>query len=352
MAVQFRDYYKILGVDRNASADDIKAAHRKLARKYHPDLNKGGKGAEEKFKELQEAYEVLSDIDKRRQYNALGSNYQQGMEFQMPSDWSAQFGQGQGRPQGAEGLGGGFSDFFEILFGRGPGSARMSERVRPGAGGMGGGAAFARQGNDVETNLPITIEEAYNGHTKKIRIKLNATCSACQGSGAIAGSRCGACKGQGLAPNMRSLDVKIPPGIKNGTRMRLVGQGEPAGNGRGKNGDLYVKIQHQPHPVFKIRGANVYVDLPVAPWEAVLGGEVDVPTLSGPVKMKLPPGSQNGRKMRLRQRGMPSGDKRGDEIVRVEIVVPSDLTDRERHLFRQLRDISHFRPRVKDRSSH
>lgn len=354
MPVKFKDYYETLEIKRSATAEEIKAAYRKLARKFHPDLNKDNPAAEARFKEVQEAYEVLSDPGKRRQYDAIGSGYRQGMEFQMPSGFDRRAGTGAGATT-TDGFGsGGFSEFFEMLFGGG--RARTAQRAasaRGAASGMGAGVAPNR-GSDVETQLPISIEDAYTGVTRRVRIRINAACPACEGSGIVAGSRCGSCDGRGMLPQNRNVELKIPPGIKDGARLRLGGQGEPSPAPGGKSGDLFVKIQYQPHSVFTIKGRNVYVDLPVAPWEAVLGGEVDVPTLDGPVKMKLPPGSQNGVKMRLKSRGMPNpeGGAKGDEIVRIEILIPTEVSDRERHLFRQLRDVSHFRPRVRKRSSH
>ncbi|MFW5870328.1 MAG: DnaJ C-terminal domain-containing protein [Candidatus Sumerlaeota bacterium] len=356
MAVKFKDYYEILGVKRGASTDEIKSAYRKLARKYHPDLNKDDAAAEQRFKEVQEAYDVLSDPEKRSQYDTLGSNYREGMDFQMPHGFSTRTSgrstSGQG-PFGAEGGMNGFSEFFEMLFGGG-GFRRSSADMGDFAGmGGGRGRSSARpsgpsQGSDIETSLKISLEEAYQGATKKVALHVNSTCSACQGSGMIAGSRCGACDGRGVAPRQKNMEIKIPQGVKDGTRLRLTGQGEQPPTGRGKPGDLYVRIQIEHHPVFSVRGMNVHVEVPVAPWEAVLGGEIEVPTLGGQLKMKLPPGSQNGAKLRLKRRGMVSGDSAGDQIVHIKVVVPTDLTDRERHLFRQLRDISRFRPRVKN----
>jgi DnaJ-class molecular chaperone len=349
MAVKFKDYYEVLGVQRDATTDDIKSAHRKLARKYHPDLNKNDPSAEGKFKTLQEAYEVLSDPAKRRQYDALGANYHEGMEFRVPSGWNAR-SQARRGPSAEEFEGGGlggFSEFFEALFGGGGGG-----RMRPGNGGMRGSpfASAPAHGTDIETVLNVSLDEAYLGANKKVQIHVNSTCPACQGSGVIAGSRCGACEGRGLAPRLKNMEIRIPEGVKDGTRLRLAGQGEPSPAGD-EPGDMFVKIQIQPHPVFNLRGDNIHVEVPVAPWEAVLGGEVEVPTLGGPIKMKLPPGTQAGTKLRLKRRGMATGSERGDEIVHVKIVIPPDVTDRERHLFRQLRDISRFRPRVKDRTT-
>lgn len=364
MPVKFKDYYETLGVKRDASAEEIKSAYRKLARKYHPDLNKNDPKAEGKFKEMQEAYEVLSDVKKRKQYDTLGSSYQSGMDFQMPQDWSSYMGErGRAAASGGEAFGGGgesfggmggFSDFFEMLFG-GSGGARTrggANGPRAGARGGFGGGMHTRgpvRGSDVETTLSITLEDVYNGETKKVRFSVPGVCPACQGSGVVAGSRCGACDGRGETASVRTIEIRIPQGIKDGARIRLSGQGEGAPGGQA--GDMLVRVRIEPHPVFERVNNEIQVDLPVAPWEAVLGAEVEVPTLDGMVKMKLPPGTQNGSKLRLRQRGMKSDGTRGDEIVRIKIVVPTEVTDREKHLFRQLRDISHFRPRVKERGN-
>ena len=336
--VKFRDYYRILGKKRGASAEEIKAAYRRLARQYHPDLNQGDAQAEERFKEVQEAYDVLGDPKKRRQYDSLGANYQAGMEFRMPSDWRFAPG-GAAKPTEQPQAKGGFSEFFDMLFGGG----RARQRNQP--------APSNDRGADIETVLALTLEELHAGDAKTVRYHVNARCTACQGSGQMGGNACGACEGRGIAPLARTLEIRIPPTAHDGLRLRLAGQGHPPANGSGKAGNMHVRIQLQPHPIFQLKGRNIHVDLPVAPWEAVLGGEVEVPTLDGMVTMKLPPGSPTGMKMRLRERGLRTEANRGDEIVTVRVVVPQEVTDRERHLFRQLRDISHFRPRVKNRST-
>jgi len=333
--VKFKDYYLCLGMTRNASPDEIKSAYRRLARQFHPDLNPGDAAAEERFREIQEAYDVLGDPKKRRQYDSLGANYQAGMDFRMPADWGFRPPDDTG-PQATPR--GGFSDFFEMLFG-GP-RPRQRPQPNPASG----------RGNDIETVLSVTIEDVFAGASKKIRYHIQTRCTACQGRGKMADSPCSACEGRGVAPTLRTLEIKIPQTVQDGTRLRLAGQGHPPTNGSGQPGDMHVQIRFQPHPVFKPQGRNIHVELPVAPWEAVLGGEVEVPTLDGTVTMKLPPGSPAGMKMRLRDRGLRTENGRGDEIVTVIVVVPQEVTDRERHLFRQLRDISHFRPRVKNRN--
>lgn len=343
MPVKYKDYYQVLGVARNATQDEIKSQYRKMARKHHPDLNKNDKSAEGRFKEIQEAYEVLSDPKKRRQYDTLGANYREGMEFEMPSGWrSAGQASGAGGGLGGfEGLGG-FSEFFEALFG-GSGASRNRSRTSV--------PPHAHKGKDIETKLPISLEEAYRGALKRVRLHVPATCTACNGGGVVAGTRCGACGGSGHAPLLKNMELKIPAGIKSGARLRLAGQGEPPPMPGGEAGDLFAKIEIEPHPVFTLKGVNIHIELPVSPWEAVLGGEVEVPTLGGMIRMKLPPNSQSGAKMRLKNCGMPSPGGPGDEIVHIQVVVPTEVSDREKNLFRQLRDISHFRPRSKLRTT-
>ncbi len=343
MPVKYKDYYQVLGVARDATQDEIKSQYRKMARKYHPDLNKNDKSAEGHFKEIQEAYEVLSDPKKRRHYDTLGANYREGMEFEVPSGWRSA---GQQAPHGGgfggfEGLGG-FSEFFEALFGGN--AARSHPRAA-------GPQHRVHKGKDIETKLPISIEEAYRGVLKRVRLHVPATCTACNGGGVVAGTRCGACGGSGHAPILKNMELKIPAGIKSGARLRMAGQGEPAPMPGGEAGDLFAKIEIEPHPVFTLKGVNIHIELPVAPWEAVLGGEVDVPTLGGMIRMKLPPGSQSGAKMRLKSCGMPSPNGPGDEIVHIQVVVPTEVNDREKNLFRQLRDVSNFRPRSKLRTT-
>lgn len=340
MAVQFKDYYKILGVDTKAEMDIIKSAYRKLARKYHPDVNKGGV---EKFREIQEAYDVLCDPAKRRQYDQVGAGYQAGMEFKVPGNFRP--------PPRKEPPRSGFSEFFETLFGgrnaakqeaRSTNSRSASPNSQPGKPG--------RPKGDVESEMKISLEEAHRGTQKKIQINIKRICPDCKGSGKKGSEAlCPECRGQGARPQARSVEIKIAPGTRDGARLRLSGFGE-SGPGLDKPGDLYVRIAYLPHPIFRAEGAQIHVDLPVAPWEAVLGGEVEAPSLDGNVKMKLPPGTQNDVKLRLHQRGLKTENGRGDAIVHVKIVIPTEVTDRERHLFRQLRDVSHFRPRVRKRS--
>jgi DnaJ-class molecular chaperone len=304
MAVKYKDYYKILGVSRSATQDEIKATYRKLARKYHPDVNPGDKKAEEKFKEINEAYEVLSDSKKRELYDRLGPNWKAGTEFTPPPGWEnirIDFGDfGFGRP------GGGFSDFFETLFGdlrgRGQGATREAVWSTPGA--------------DVESEITLTLEEAHRGVTRHVTLS-----------------------------NGKSLEIKIPAGVREGSVIRLAGQGD-SGMAGGRPGDLYLRVRVQPHPVFEVSGDDILVEMPIAPWEAVLGMMIRVPTLNGAVEVTVPPGSQGGQKLRLREQGLNRRrGGRGDEYVRLKIVVPTNPTPAERRLFEQLARESRFNPR-------
>lgn len=317
MSVSYKDYYRLLGVDRGADDATIAEAYKKLARKYHPDLNPGDKSAEEKFKEVNEAYEVLKDPKKRQLYDQLGPNWEQGQQF-------------QGNPFGGQGGthftfngqnmdGSGFSDFFESLFGRG-GFGGFG-----GAGGAGGyegnpfGGSFRqapRRGRDVEAELVLTLEEVLAGGPKKVTLN---------GSSGV-----------------RSLSVNIPSGIREGAKLRLAGQGEPGPAGAG---DLFLKIRYLPHPYFKVDGDNLQCDVDVAPWEAVLGGRVRVHTLEGDVELNLPAGTGSGKKLRLRGRGLGPAGHRGDLYARVMVKVPSSLTPEERSLWEQLASRSSFKAR-------
>jgi len=314
MAVKFKDYYEVLGVPRGASEDEIRKTYRQLARKYHPDVNPNDKSAEEKFKEINEAYEVLSDADKRKRYDELGANWKSGADFTPPP------GARNGRvnfTDFADGFGGArsasdFSDFFESLFG-GRGSARSS-------------ADFRMPAQDIEAEISLTLEEAHRGVKRNITLQSSGT------------------------DRMKSTEVTIPPGVREGTVIRLAGQGEPGANG-GPPGDLYLHVRIEPHPLFETVGdADVQIEFPVAPWEAALGAKVTVPTLDGPVEMKIPAGTQGGKRLRLRGQGLPTRINqrrggRGDQYVKIKIVIPPKLTAKEKDLFEKLGAESHFDPR-------
>ena len=342
MAVQFRDYYEALGVNTNASEDEIKSAFRKQARKYHPDVNPGDKSAEEKFKEINEAYEVLSDPEKRKRYDTLGPNWKAGEEFRPPPGWQQEsrvdFGDMGDIFGGAGGMGGagagGFSDFFETLFGGG----RRAGRSRR------GGAGFSMRGRDIEAEIELTLEEAHRGGRRSISLQVMESCPDCRGTGTKDGKAvCSTCRGAGVVQRPKTLEVTIPPGVRDGSVIRLAGQGEPGANG-GPPGDLLLRVRLRPHRLFDLTGDNdVQVELPVAPWEAALGARVSVPTLEGPVEMTIPAGTQAGQRLRLRGQGLNRRDgRRGDQYAKLKIVNPPRLTSAERELFEKLRDASRF----------
>jgi curved DNA-binding protein len=340
MAVKFHDYYETLGVQRAATTDEIKKAYRKLARKYHPDVNPNDKSAEEKFKEISEAYEVLSDPEKRKRYDQLGASWKAGADFTPPPGWApwegvrVEYGD-LGDIFGAGGAGD-FSDFFETLFG----ARRASPRGAP------RGAPFAMRGRDVEAEVEISLEDAHRGATRAITIQATTSCPTCNGSGAVENKPCPTCRGAGVVRRPRTLDVSIPAGVRNGSVIRLAGQGEP-GMGGARAGDLLLRLRLKPHQLFSLTSeGDIQIDLPVAPWETALGARVNVPTLDGSVEMTIPAGAQGGQRLRLRGQGLNRrGGGRGDEYVRLKIVTPPKPTEREKELFEQLAAESRFDPR-------
>lgn len=308
-ATTFHDYYETLGVPRDATADQIQSAFRKQARKLHPDVSKEP-GAEEKFKQLNEAYEVLRDPEKRRKYDQLGQNWKNGQEFTPPPGWGDARGSGQGAGGGFDFSGGDFSDFFESLFG--------------GRGGAQGRSRGPRRGDDAEAEISISLEDAYHGATRTITLRR---------------------AGRGQDGRTDTLELRIPPGTTEGSVLRLAGQGGGGTEG-GPAGDLYVRVRLEPHPLFRVDGQNLETDAPVTPWEAALGAEVPVRTLDGTAHTKLPPGTSCGKRLRLRGQGLPDrSGKRGDLFARVRIDVPRTLTERERSLFEELKRASDFNPR-------
>lgn len=324
MAVKFRDYYEVLGVPRTATQEEIQRSYRKLARKFHPDVNKA-RDAEDKFKEINEAYEVLKDPEKRKKYDLLGENWKTGQEFRPPPGWDYHydFGRGGGQTEFQWGGGGGFSDFFEMLFG--------GQRAGYGRGGArrGGGPMWTQAGADQEATVQISVEDAFHGTTKSITLQTQGMTP----------------DGQ-LARQEKTYEVKIPVGIMSGQKIRLSGQGGE-GMGGGARGDLYLKIEIEPHPVYRLKDRDISLDLPVAPWEAVLGADIQLTTLSGQLTLKIPPGTQSGQKLRLRGKGMPNPKgTAGDLYVVIQIMVPKHPSRREQELFEELRKESTFNPRI------
>ena len=321
--MEFKDYYTTMGVARDATPEDIKRAHRKLARKYHPDVSKE-KDAEKRFKEVAEAYEVLKDPEKRTAYDQLGANWKAGQDFRPPPEWNA----------GAEHAGRGFerafgghadhSDFFESLFKQGFADAgdRGSRR-----------AGFSVRGEDRHAKIQIDLEDSYSGATRTLSLRVPEM----DEHGHV-------------VPREHQITFTIPKGIRAGQHIRLAGQGAP-GSGRpedgGGPGDLYLDVEFRPHALFRVDRHDVYLDLPVAPWEAALGAEVEAPTPTGQVEVKIPPGSATGRKLRLKARGLP-GSTPGDFYFVLQIVVPPADSDSDRSFYQGMAThFSAFNPRAK-----
>ncbi len=312
MAVKFKDYYQILGVERGAKEDEIKKAYRKLARKFHPDLNPNNKQAEEKFKEIQEAYEVLGDAEKRSKYDQLGANWKNGAEFTPPPNWEGFQGgfdlgdifsraRTQGGPTAESGSA--FSDFFETLFGG----------VGGGFGGAGTRPRSSRGRTDAETELFLPLEEMHHGVTKKVNLRIGNI--------------------------QKTIDIRIPPGARNDSRIRVPGAGA-------SGGDLYVRLRLDQHSKLVVNGDDTEGEVSITPAEAALGASVEVHTLDGPTEIRIPPGVSSGQRLRLRARGLNiRGGGRGDHFARLKIVLPKELTPEERKLYEELSRISRFNPR-------
>jgi DnaJ-class molecular chaperone len=309
----------------------MKQAYRRLARTYPPDVNPGDATAEEKFKEVREAYDVLSDPDKRQRYDQLGAHWKAGAAFTPPPGWEGgrvDLGDLFGGRRGP----GGVSDFLAMLFG-----ARRGARA---------GTGFAMRGQDVETTMDLSLEEAHRGTVRTLTLRTTAGCPTCGGTGGQEHRTCPTCRGTGTVARATTHEISIPAGVHEGTTLRLAGQGEH-GIGRAPAGDLLVHVRLRPHPLFRVLGeSDVQLELPVAPWEAALGATVRVPTLEGAVDMTIPAGTPGGRRLRLRGQGLRRRDGgRGDQYVRVTSVIPPTLTADERALFEKLAAASRFNPR-------
>lgn len=326
MPVEFKDYYQILGVPRDASDEEIKKAFRKLARRYHPDVAKDKKAAEEKFKEINEAHEVLGDPENRRKYDELGARWREGV--QPPPGWDGQAGRSPGGEETFEFRfdGTGFSDFFEQFFGRGGRFGGFGGFGRPETESS-GGTAFARRGRDIESDILVTLEEVLKGSERTVSLQ-----------------RTNPRTGQ---TTTQTLKVRIPAGVREGQAIRVAGMGEE-GIGQGGSGDLYLRVRLAAHPDFQVRGADLYYTLDVAPWEAVLGTKVIVPTLKGRVSVRIPPGTNNGQQLRLRGHGLPTGQlgQNGDLYVVINVQIPEQITHKERDLWKELSRVSKFNPRT------
>ena len=319
-----KDYYSILGVSRDASEKELKQAFRRLARKHHPDVNPGDKSAEAKFKEINEAYEVLSDKEKRKKYDQFGDQWQYADQFAAAGGRQAPF-------QGFD-----FSDFAKggttFHFGESDFGSLFDELLHR-------SRAQPRRGRDIEHPLEVTLEEAYHGTSRILSLEVKEPCNTCHGSGRIQKIPCSVCHGSGTVPRVKRLEVKIPPGVKTRSRVRIAGKGE-TGYG-GTNGDLYLIISVKPHRLFERRGDDLYVSAAVPLVKAVLGGEVLIPTPKGKLALKIPPETQNGKTFRLAGQGMPHLGKssRGSLIARVSVVLPTNLSPKEKELFEKLNQL-------------
>jgi len=316
--MQYKDYYKILGVAKGAGADDIKKAYRRLARKYHPDVSKEA-NAEARFKEIGEAYEVLKDSKKRSAYDQMGSGYQSGQEFRPPPGWGGFNQAGRGAPGGAgrASTGEGFSDFFESMFGGG-------------FNGLGGAArgGFSARGQDENAKILISIEDAFNGASRNLRLQVPELGP--QGR---------------TTTHTRTLQVKIPAGVMQGQKIRLSGQGGK-GRGGGASGDLLLEVDLQSHPLYSADGKDISLTLPISPWEAALGAKVPVPTLGGRVGLTVPKGTRSGQKMRLKGRGLPGRPHPGDLFVVFEIQNPKHLSAEQLTFYEHMAKDGEFNPRA------
>jgi len=340
--MDFKDYYKVLGVERKASADEIKKSYRKLARKYHPDINPGNDEAEAKFKEINEAYEVLSDDDKRTKYDRFGADYRHYEQAGGGSggfDWSQYQTPGGGRRVDFGGMGGSgnFSDFFETLFGNT--GARQTSGYGPG---MGGGVRSQR-GQDYEQPIDISLEEAFSGTSRQLRVETPQACQTCGGTGEVRNQLCPTCSGTGVSSSQtRTLTVKIPAGVDTGSRVRVSGEGGPGIKG-GPRGDLFLVVTVLPHPRFERTAADLKLRTPVDMFTLMLGGEVRVPLLSGKtLTLTIPADTPNGKTFRMRGQGMPKlgrSEERGDLFIVAEAQLPADLSPREQELVQELRAI-------------
>lgn len=342
MAAKIKDYYEVLGVKRGASDDEIKKAYRKLARKLHPDLNPGDKSAEDQFKQLQEAYDVLSEPEDRKLYDQYGDNWravksgagapppgweqsqrtagggQRGFDF---NDFD--FGSFRSAGAGAEGF-----DIFEELFGGARGRGRRGGR-----------------GRDVEAELELSLEEAHRGGRRALQMQTAEVCPTCNGTGVRDGKTCETCGGAGQVLRPKTIEVNIPAGVRDGSTVRLAGQGGTGSDGS-ESGDLYLRIRLRPHPVFSVKGDDLEVELSIAPWEAVLGAKIEAPTIDGKVELTIPSGANSGQRLRLRGQGLNKRNGgRGDEYVRLKVVVPKEVSAEERRLYEELQRVSRFKPR-------
>ena len=349
--VQFKDYYSILGVDRTADQKDIKKAFRRKARESHPDVNRDDPAAEANFKDINEAYEVLSDSEKRAMYDRYGADWQRyrdagfdatsgpepaasGGQTFTSGDFEQWFTGGSGgfTRTTRSGGSGGFSDFFNLLFGQDGARTRGFQQ-----------ATMPVRGQDLEVDVTVTLEEAYRGTSRRLTVRAPKVCDLCDGSGVVRGAMCPRCDGTGEVMEPRTLEVKIPAGVRTGSRIRISGQGGPGQHG-GAPGDVYLLVTVASDPRFERDGDNLRTTVEVPLYDAVLGGEARVPTMTGGVMLTIPSETQGGKTFRLRGKGMHRlgrPDQKGDLLVRAEVKIPTGLRDREKELFRELKALRH-----------
>jgi molecular chaperone DnaJ len=324
-----RNYYDTLGVPRSAGDKDIRKAYRRLARQHHPDVNPGDKSAEARFKEINAAYEVLSDTEKRRKYDRYGDQWQYADQIEQAQRQSAgrrSFGRGGSFDPGDVNLGGDLGDLFQGIF---RGFGRRPARQR---------------GRDVQQPVEVTLEEAYHGTARVLQMEREEPCATCGGQGQVAGAICHVCRGAGATAKPRRLEVKIPPGVRDGSRVRVASEG---GVGPAGAGDLFLVVSVRPHERFERRGDDLYTDVDIPLTDAVLGGEVQVPTMTSRVMLKVPPLTQNGRSIRLSGLGMPrlGGNGKGALYARVKVALPQELSPEQRELFEKLRAVQRAGPK-------
>jgi molecular chaperone DnaJ len=322
-----KDYYQILGVSRNASEKEIKQAYRHLARKHHPDLNPGDKSAETRFKEINAAYEVLSNPEKRKKYDQFGEQWEYAEQFaKTGGQEGVRWDFGKGGTTFEYGDLSDFGDIFSSLFG----DSGIGSRMRRGP----------QRGQDVESPIEVSLEEAYHGSTRVIQLQTAEPCTACGGTGRVGNRVCTICNGAGMKVIPKRLEVKIPAGVKDGSKIRITGEGG-LGRAEGNKRDLYLVVKVLPHKLFERKGDDLYTEVQVPLATAVLGGEVGLPTLNGNLSLKIPPETQNGKVFRLAGKGMPQlgNTNYGNMFAKVKVVLPINLTEEERKLFERLQSL-------------
>jgi DnaJ-class molecular chaperone len=327
-----KDYYNILGVSRNATDKEIKQAYRKLARKYHPDVNPGDKSAEARFKEINQAYEVLSDPEKRKKYDQFGENWQYADQFARGAK-GFRWDSGRGRTSPIFDFGdfasepGDLGGIFDSLF-HDFGTRRRGFRAtnRP------------KRGEDINYPVEVTLEEAYHGTTRLIQVQTEERCQLCSGGGIIGIRPCSACGGSGRVTRPRRLEIKIPPGVKDGSKIHVAAEGDT-----GYKGDLYLVVSVKAHKIFERKDDDLHLEVPVPLTTAILGGEVEVSTLKGKLALNIPPETQNGRVLRLSEQGMPhlGNSTKGDLLAKIKVILPTNLIPREKELFKELSALRH-----------